>query len=114
MTNTICPCLQKCPFDAIMIINLPKNLEKETTHRYGPNAFKLHRLPVPRPGQVRAAVRGWLVLWQCAMQSAARSSLIIASAQADYTYSSITGGGPHTGWHCRHTGRACLCSAVQL
>ena len=35
--------LQKCPFDAIMIINLPKNLDKETTHRYGPNAFKLHR-----------------------------------------------------------------------
>lgn len=26
-----------------MIINLPKNLEKETTHRYGPNSFKLHR-----------------------------------------------------------------------
>ncbi len=35
--------MQKCPFDAIMIINLPKNLEKETTHRYGPNSFKLHR-----------------------------------------------------------------------
>ncbi len=44
--------LQKCPFDAIMIINLPKNLEKETTHRYSANSFKLHRLPVPRPGQV--------------------------------------------------------------
>ena len=36
-----------------MIINLPKNLEKETTHRYSANSFKLHRLPVPRPGQVR-------------------------------------------------------------
>jgi len=35
-----------------MIINLPKNLEKETTHRYSANSFKLHRLPVPRPGQV--------------------------------------------------------------
>ena len=35
--------MQKCPFDAIMIINLPKNLEKDTTHRYGPNTFKLHR-----------------------------------------------------------------------
>ena len=34
---------QKCPFDAIMIINLPKNMAKETTHRYGANAFKLHR-----------------------------------------------------------------------
>lgn len=39
-----------------MIINLPKDLEKETTHRYGPNAFKLHRLPVPRPGQVLGLV----------------------------------------------------------
>ena len=40
---TSCACMQKCPFDAIMIINLPKNLERETTHRYGPNSFKLHR-----------------------------------------------------------------------
>ena len=39
-----------------MIINLPKNLESETTHRYGPNSFKLHRLPVPRPGQVLGLV----------------------------------------------------------
>jgi ferredoxin len=46
-------CVKKCPFEAIMIINLPKNLEKETSHRYGPNSFKLHRMPLPRPGQVR-------------------------------------------------------------
>ncbi|DBB05960.1 hypothetical protein WJX82_003448 [Trebouxia sp. C0006] len=49
-------CVKKCPFDAIMIINLPKNLEKETTHRYSANSFKLHRLPVPRPGQVLGLV----------------------------------------------------------
>lgn len=49
-------CVKKCPFEAIMIINLPKDLEKETTHRYGPNTFKLHRLPVPRPGQVLGLV----------------------------------------------------------
>lgn len=42
--------------EAIQIINLPKNLEKETTHRYGPNSFKLHRLPMPRPGQVLGLV----------------------------------------------------------
>ena len=47
---------KKCPFDAITIINLPKNLEAETTHRYGANAFKLHRLPMPRPGQVLGLV----------------------------------------------------------
>lgn len=49
-------CVKKCPFDAIQIINLPKELEKETIHRYGPNSFKLHRLPVPRPGQVLGLV----------------------------------------------------------
>ena len=49
-------CVKKCPFDAINIINLPKNLNRETTHRYGPNSFKLHRLPTPRPGQVLGLV----------------------------------------------------------
>ena len=35
-----------------MIINLPKDLEKDTTHRYGPNSFKLHRCePVARRRQ---------------------------------------------------------------
>lgn len=47
---------QKCPFEAISIINLPSNLEKETTHRYSKNSFKLHRLPIPRPGEVLGLV----------------------------------------------------------
>lgn len=49
-------CVKKCPFDAINIINLPSNLEKETTHRYSKNSFKLHRLPIPRPGEVLGLV----------------------------------------------------------
>ncbi|KAL0589777.1 hypothetical protein ABG067_002002 [Albugo candida] len=49
-------CVKKCPFEAINIINLPKDLESNTTHRYGPNTFKLHRLPMPRPGQVLGLV----------------------------------------------------------
>eukprot|EP00612_Vaucheria_litorea_P005297 CAMPEP_0171459840 /NCGR_PEP_ID=MMETSP0945-20130129/4956_1 /TAXON_ID=109269 /ORGANISM="Vaucheria litorea, Strain CCMP2940" /LENGTH=584 /DNA_ID=CAMNT_0011985925 /DNA_START=156 /DNA_END=1910 /DNA_ORIENTATION=+ len=49
-------CVKKCPFEAINIINLPKNLESQTTHRYGPNSFKLHRLPTPRTGQVLGLV----------------------------------------------------------
>jgi len=49
-------CVKVCPFNAIQIINLPKELDKETTHRYGPNSFKLHRLPVPRPGKVLGLV----------------------------------------------------------
>jgi ATP-binding cassette subfamily E protein 1 len=49
-------CVKRCPFSAINIINLPTNLEKEVTHRYTANSFKLHRLPVPRPGQVLGLV----------------------------------------------------------
>jgi ferredoxin len=49
-------CVKKCPFEAISIINLPRDLSSETTHRYGPNAFKLHRLPMPRPGEVLGLV----------------------------------------------------------
>ena len=49
-------CVKKCPFSALMIINIPKNLEKECTHRYGKNSFKLHRLPYPQPGQVLGLV----------------------------------------------------------
>lgn len=45
-------CTRKCPFGAISIINLPGNLSSETIHRYGPNSFKLHRLPTPRRNQV--------------------------------------------------------------
>lgn len=49
-------CVKKCPFAAINIINLPTNLESQVTHRYSANSFKLHRLPMPRPGQVLGLV----------------------------------------------------------
>ncbi|XP_015792514.1 ATP-binding cassette sub-family E member 1 [Tetranychus urticae] len=49
-------CVKKCPFEAIHIINLPSNLEKATTHRYGQNSFKLHRLPIPRPAEILGLV----------------------------------------------------------
>jgi ATP-binding cassette subfamily E protein 1 len=44
-------CINKCPFDAIMIIGLPEELT-EPTHRYGPNSFALYGLPVPQVGRV--------------------------------------------------------------
>ncbi len=47
---------QKCPFDAITIVNLLSNLDKDTTHRYSQNSFKLHRLPTPRAGEVLGLV----------------------------------------------------------
>lgn len=33
-----------------------QSLENETTHRFGRNSFKLHRLPTPRPNQVLGLV----------------------------------------------------------
>jgi len=45
-------CVNKCPFDAIEIINLPDELDDDPAHRYGENAFSLYGLPVPQEGQV--------------------------------------------------------------
>ena len=45
-------CVEKCPFDAIEIINLPQELTEDPVHRYGENAFSLYGLPVPVDGQV--------------------------------------------------------------
>ncbi len=45
-------CVHKCPFDAIKIIGLPKELEGELVHQFGKNGFRLYRLPVPKKGQV--------------------------------------------------------------
>jgi len=45
-------CVKKCPFKAISIVNLPDELEKDCSHRFDENAFKLFRLPMPSPGTV--------------------------------------------------------------
>ena len=45
-------CVKKCPFKAIFIVNLPDELEKDCSHRFGENTFKLYRLPIPSPGMV--------------------------------------------------------------
>jgi len=45
-------CVEKCPFDAIRIINLPQELEDDPIHRYGENAFALYGLPAPQEGRV--------------------------------------------------------------
>ena len=46
----ICP--NRCPFDAISIINLPDELSKNPIHRYGQNGFHLYNIPVPQFGKV--------------------------------------------------------------
>ena len=45
-------CVKKCPFHALSIVNLPDELEEECSHRFGPNTFKLFRLPMPSSGVV--------------------------------------------------------------
>lgn len=45
-------CVNKCPFDAITIINMPHELGDEKIHQYGVNSFRLYRLPIPTPGKV--------------------------------------------------------------
>ena len=45
-------CVKKCPYKVISIVNLPEELESDTSHRYSVNGFKLFRLPIPKDGQV--------------------------------------------------------------
>lgn len=45
-------CVHKCPFEAITIVNLPDELERDCVHRYGPSGFKLYRLPILRKGKI--------------------------------------------------------------
>ncbi|MHA2061230.1 MAG: ribosome biogenesis/translation initiation ATPase RLI, partial [Candidatus Sifarchaeia archaeon] len=49
-------CVKKCPFEAIHVVNLPAELEKDVSHRYGPNRFVLYRLPIPRPAKVTGLI----------------------------------------------------------
>ncbi|MCW3995277.1 MAG: ribosome biogenesis/translation initiation ATPase RLI [Candidatus Bathyarchaeota archaeon] len=56
ISETLCSgcgiCVKKCPFKAISIVNLPDALEKDCSHRFSANSFKLFRLPTPSPGTV--------------------------------------------------------------
>jgi len=49
-------CVKKCPFKALSIVNLPDELEKDCSFRFGENTFKLYRLPTPSPGMVLGLV----------------------------------------------------------
>ena len=43
-------CIHKCPFEAIKIIGLAKELETYLIHQFGKNGFRLFRLPIPKKG----------------------------------------------------------------
>ncbi len=45
-------CVKVCPFDAITIVNLASELATDKIHQYGPNSFRLFKLPTPRKGEV--------------------------------------------------------------
>ncbi|MEM2956539.1 MAG: ribosome biogenesis/translation initiation ATPase RLI [Candidatus Pacearchaeota archaeon] len=45
-------CQNRCPFEAISIVNLPEELTKKLVYRYGKNGFALYSLPIPRFGSV--------------------------------------------------------------
>jgi len=45
-------CVKVCPFDAITIVNLASELATDKIHQYGPNSFRLFRLPTPKKGLV--------------------------------------------------------------
>ena len=45
-------CQQRCPFEAIEIINLPSVNEEDLVYRFGENGFALYKLPVPKQGKV--------------------------------------------------------------
>jgi ATP-binding cassette, sub-family E, member 1 len=45
-------CIRKCPFDAIVIVNLAKELSHDKVHQYGINSFRFYRLPTPKKGAV--------------------------------------------------------------
>ncbi len=56
ISETLCQgcgiCVNKCQFKAIKIIGLADELKDEIVHRYGENAFRLYRLPIPKKGLV--------------------------------------------------------------
>ena len=45
-------CVKVCPFDAITIVNLASELATDKIHQYGPNSFRLYKLPTPKKGKV--------------------------------------------------------------
>ena len=45
-------CVNRCPFNAIKIVNLPSQIANNLVHSYGENLFKLYKLPNPKVGKI--------------------------------------------------------------
>jgi ATP-binding cassette subfamily E protein 1 len=48
--------VKKCPFDAIVIVNLAREIGVDKVHQYGINSFRLYKLPIPKEGSVTGLV----------------------------------------------------------
>ena len=49
-------CIKKCPFDAIVIVNLAQEIGVDKIHQYGINSFRLYKIPIPKEGTVTGIV----------------------------------------------------------
>jgi ATP-binding cassette, sub-family E, member 1 len=49
-------CIKKCPFDAIVIVNLAHEIGVDKIHQYGINSFRLYKIPIPKEGTVTGIV----------------------------------------------------------
>jgi ATP-binding cassette, sub-family E, member 1 len=49
-------CVKRCPYGALTVVNLPKELNETPVHRFGRNGFVLYRLPFPTKDQVVGVV----------------------------------------------------------
>ena len=47
-------CVNRCPFDAIKIVSVPDELNKDIVHQYGIDSFRLYSLPELGSGRVNA------------------------------------------------------------
>jgi len=60
IAETLCTgcgiCVKVCPYKAIKIVRVPRNLETNVTHRFGPNTFKLHGFPELKTGTVHGII----------------------------------------------------------
>ncbi|MFT4309348.1 MAG: ribosome biogenesis/translation initiation ATPase RLI [Candidatus Woesearchaeota archaeon] len=45
-------CVNRCPFDAIKIINIPDELAKKPLHQFGINSFRMYNMPVPNKNNI--------------------------------------------------------------
>jgi ATP-binding cassette subfamily E protein 1 len=49
---SLCTKTRGCPFEAIMIVNIPTELNADIINRYDKNGFRLYRMPILKKGEI--------------------------------------------------------------